>query len=670
MAVHQVQVFKLGIATQFERLTGREKQYAHHMARAAWLGSRIILQQVSPESSSIFDFIIELHRTCSGNWHSFIGEGVSSDDLQKFLTYAATFLSNAGNYYGSGDQKFVPGIENHVLKKLADRFSVLRELYDETSQSSYYLGNAISESDAAIVSKILEQNAVFPENTRLRKSEDGTEYDVLIASVERGLVAQFSLPSGQGHVRLLKGDHSSDLQLVCAELNEASKYAANDLQRNILSAYIESFQTGSLDIYRTSQRLWVQDKAPRVENIFGFVEPYRDPQGIRGEFEAPVAIADDSETRLLAELVDNSAKFIRRLPWATPENDGKGPFEKSLFEPPDFSSIHALAYCSSIIFPGINLPNYNDIRQENGFKNVIISNRMIAESQAKQYPFIEDSEAEKFREHKFQAYYWWVVLHELLGHGTGRMMVESMDGKFNFDIENPPVNPLTGRPISSWYKPGQTWTGQFGELATTVDECRAELVGAYLMDDSELLEMFGFTETSNIHAEDLTYNLYLQLGVDGLRGLSNFNVQSNKWGQAHSRAHFAILKCLLLNGGGVITISRNKPKQRLTVRVDRSKIRTHGKPALGKMLLHLHVFRCTADVEGCRTYYEKLSSVDGEYIEWRETVIVNKPPPLVFVQANTFRDGDTITLKEYEPTVEGVIASWVERQCEQQIDLP
>ncbi|KAK9435535.1 dipeptidyl peptidase III [Metarhizium brunneum] len=497
---------------------------------------------------------------------------------------------------GSGDQKFAPGIENRVLKKLADRSSVLTELYEEihksiesippfnlgfpseTSQSSYYLGNAISESDAAIVSKILEQNAVFPKNTRLQKSKDDTEYDVLIASVKRELVAQFSLPSGQGHVRLLKGDHSSDLQLVCAELNEASKYAANDLQRNILSAYIESFQTGSLDIYSTSQRLWVQDKAPRVENIFGFVEPYRDPQGIRGEFEAL----------------------------------------------------------------------YNDIRQENGFKNVIISNRMIAESQAKQYPFIEDSEAEQFRKHKFQASYCWVVLHELLGHGTGRMMVESMDEKFNFDIENPPINPLTGRPISSW----------------------AELVGAYLMDDSELLEMFGFTETSNIHAEDLTYNLYLQLGVDGLRGLSNFNVQSNKWGQAHSRAHFGILKCLLLNGGGVITISHNKPKQRLTVQVDRSKIRTRGKPALGKMLLHLHMFRCTADVEGCRTYYEKLSSVDGEYIEWRETVIVNKPPPLVFVQANTFRDGDTITLKEYEPTVEGVIASWAERQCERQIDLP
>lgn len=83
---------------------------------------------------------------------------------------------------------------------------------------------------------------------------------------------------------------------------------------------------------------------------------------------------------------------------------------------------------------------------------------------------------------------------------------------------------------------------------------------------------------------------------------------------------------------------------------------------LGNMLLHLHMFRCTADAQGCRTYYEKLSSVDGEYIKWRETVLATKPPPLIFIQANTFLDGDTVTLKEYEPTVEGVIASWAERQ--------
>ena len=81
-----------------------------------------------------------------------------------------------------------------------------------------------------------------------------------------------------------------------------------------------------------------------LENIFGFVEPYRDPYGTRAEFEGLVAISDTEETKALTKLVENSATFIKKLPWAegTKENDGKGPFEKALFEPPDFASIHSM----------------------------------------------------------------------------------------------------------------------------------------------------------------------------------------------------------------------------------------------------------------------------------------------------------------------------------------
>ena len=128
---------------------------------------------------------------------------------------------------------------------------------------------------------------------------------------------------------------------------------------------------------------------------------------------------------------------------------------------------------------------------------------MTAESSSAEVsPFIDPGEVETFRKHKFPTYYIWVVLHELLGHGTGKMMVQSQENNFNFDVDNPPIDPLTGRAISSWYLPGQTWTGQFADLATTVDECRAELVGAYLMDDVELLHLFGFDQTSAITAND------------------------------------------------------------------------------------------------------------------------------------------------------------------------
>ena len=74
------------------------------------------------------------------------------------------------------------------------------------------------------------------------------------------------------------------------------------------------------------------------------MEPYRDPYGSRAEFEGLVAISDAEETKALKKLVEYSTTFIRRLPWVdgiSTENESKGPFEKALFEPPDFTSIHS-----------------------------------------------------------------------------------------------------------------------------------------------------------------------------------------------------------------------------------------------------------------------------------------------------------------------------------------
>jgi dipeptidyl-peptidase-3 len=193
---------------------------------------------------------------------------------------------------------------------------------------------------------VLEDRAIYPENTRIRKINDGSvdTYELLQASVETDQqpIPLFTLQSGQAIV-IIRGDHSAELSNICSCLSETAKYASNDIQRLFLSQYIESFRTGSLDVYRDSQRTWIQDKNPRVENIFGFVEPYRDPAGIRAEFEGLVAISDAQETKTLLTLVEHSDTFIARLPWAEEgsENNGKGPFEKALFEPPDFTSIHS-----------------------------------------------------------------------------------------------------------------------------------------------------------------------------------------------------------------------------------------------------------------------------------------------------------------------------------------
>lgn len=272
-------------------------------------------------------------------------------------------------------------IHNDIVTPMMARPPFSLGFPSDLAQSAYYPGDhRMSKDEIALVSRALEDQSIYPENTRIRKvhSLEHPIFEVLQASVQQDDFAQeFSLRDSDGTLRIIRGDHAKELDLICHSLAEASKHAS-ELQKTVLEQYIESFKSGSLHAYRDSQRTWIRDKGPRIENIFGFVEPYRDPFGVRAEFEGIVGISDIEETKILKSLVKNSDKFIRRLPWVATSDlkgHGKGPFEKTSFEPPDFASIHsmccsqirsaqescldilALAYCSSIIFPGINLPN-------------------------------------------------------------------------------------------------------------------------------------------------------------------------------------------------------------------------------------------------------------------------------------------------------------------------
>jgi dipeptidyl-peptidase-3 len=159
--------------------------------------------------------------------------------LRRFLVYAATILSNVGNYFGSGDQKFLPDLDDDVFRKLAGLTPKLTELYKEisipirarppfslgypsdTAQSAYYLRNT-TEQEITMVSRVLEQNAIFPENTRIRKAANNLDFDVLVASTQNGgTLRTFPLPDGKGSIRLVQGDHSAELEQTSTELAEA-----------------------------------------------------------------------------------------------------------------------------------------------------------------------------------------------------------------------------------------------------------------------------------------------------------------------------------------------------------------------------------------------------------------------------------------------------------------
>ncbi|EER26060.1 dipeptidyl peptidase III, putative [Coccidioides posadasii C735 delta SOWgp] len=689
-------VVRLEIKQHFDALKDEKlKRYAHFVSRAAFLGTRITLRQVSPESEPIYDLIMSLYRACNGDWKS-LGEktGVSQDETQHFLEYAAQFLGNCGNYKGFGDSKFIPRVPENVLRQLASVTEESKTAFEAASQTAggiyetsspplmhlgypedghmttYYPDSAtITKEEITLVGDFLEKKKLLLENTRLRKTKNG-DFELLIASAQKnpagndrdvGDINGWSLEGKlQGkRLTLVYGDYSEQMARISENARQACLNAANEIQRNMYDEYVKSFETGSLEAYKESQRYWIKDKGPMVESDLGFVETYRDPHGVRGEWEGFAAMVNQERTKAFGKLVSKAESFIPKLPWSKD-------FEKDKFHSPDFTSLEVLTFAGSGIPAGINIPNYDDIRQNLGFKNVSLGNVLSAKAPNEPIPFIREQDLELFRKYRDPAFEVQVGIHELLGHGTGKLLQETAPGEFNFDVSKPPVSPITNKPITTWYKPGQTWSSVFGSIASSYEECRAECVAMALGCDFGILELFGFgngDEDLEGEAGNVLYASYLTMARAGITALEFWDPKSQKWGQAHMQARYSILRTFLDAGGDFVQLKHSQDDlSDLEIHLDRSKILTHGRPAVEKYLQKLHVYKATADVEEGKRLYDGITHVD----EWwsqkvRPVVLQKKIPRKVFVQANTVLEGDRVILKEYEPTLEGMIQSYAER---------
>ncbi|KIW10406.1 hypothetical protein PV08_11369 [Exophiala spinifera] len=693
-------VVQLEIAPHFAALSAKQKRYAHHLSKACFYGTRVTLAQVSPESPVIYDLILALHRACGGDYKKLSdGTSVGSDDITLWLEYAAQFLGNCGNYKGFGDSKFIPRISPEAFEQLCTVNEECKKLHTTASQTgggiyetkdvalmhlgypeaghmtAYYPDSpTITKEEISTVGDVLEEKKLLIENTRLRKLASG-DFELLIASgvqnppaSERDLGELSTIDltgklSGK-KLHLVFGDYLNEMTKIALEIKKAKKEAANEIEEKMMDEYARSFGTGSIQGFVESQRYWIKDKKPMVETDIGFVETYRDPHGVRGEWEGFVAMVNQERTRAFGKLVDAAPSMIPKLPW---DKD----FEKDKFLSPDFTSLEVLSFAGSGIPAGINIPNYDFIRQNEGFKNVSLGNVLSAKAPKEPIPFIRAQDDELYRQYRDGAFEVQVGIHELLGHGCGKLLQETSPGEYNFDVKNPPTSPVTGKAVSSWYKPGQTWSSVFGSIASSYEECRAECVAMALSCDFEILEIFGFgngKQDMGNEAGDVLYVAYLQMARAGVAALEYWDPKSRKWGQAHMQARFSILRTFMNAGGNFCEIKApngdlNSPDD-LEIFLDRSKILSHGRPAVEDYLQKLHIYKATADFEAGKKLYDDITSVDTWWAEKARPIVLNKKTPRkVFVQANTVLDEQTgeVKLVEYKPTIEGMVQSYVER---------
>lgn len=710
MSVHTIpvetEIVCLDATEAFGLLTSKEQAYAHALGRADWEGAKICLLQCSPESVPIFSLLqlVFSAQTVQDLTVAAKAKGLTDEEIQRILVYAAAFYGNLGNYKSFGDTKFVPDVPAEKMKIFltaggADSAKVeslwsqcCARMYslpprqrqmglgEEKGITTYFSSNC-NDDDAAASARFMDSIGLSPYNTRLFKSSDGA-YTIKLASAEIGqgddttgkLCKSYEFEGKQ--FTIIRGDYAPLMARVVSALEAALPVAANADQTAMIENYIQSFRFGGIEDHKKGSKHWIKDIGPSVESYIGFIESYRDPSGVRGEWEGFVACVNKEVSRKFSVLVDNAETFLKMLPWPSL-------FEKAVFQRPDFTSLEVISFGSSGVPAGINIPNYDDIREHDGFKNVSLGNVLKAGYGAgdKRVTFIADADQEMFKKLKGESFEVQVGLHELLGHGSGRLFHENTEDAtkiLSSGMDHPLKNLMAvGEKITGpFYKQGSTWDSTFGRMASSYEECRAECVGIYLCLEPTVLEIFGHKDAAAVAAagqvHDVTYINWLLMVKAGLGGLEFYTPETGEWRQAHMNARYVILRVLLEAGGGLVTLNKTigaDGKPDVECQLHRALIPTVGKTAIGQFLLKLQIFKSLGDFDAGSTMFKKYSEVPPEMVELRSIVMARKEPRKILVQPHMqFKDGK-IELMTFDNSSAGMIESFKARFPAEDLDL-
>ncbi|KAJ7774615.1 peptidase family M49-domain-containing protein [Mycena maculata] len=681
LADAQPPLCSLDVKKSFDQLSPNEKHYTYWLTQASWAGGRIIQEQWTPLATQLYDLLI-LTFSSEGKLADLQAlqqkSGLSTEEFHDLLQYSTQVLSNLANYRVFGFTKILPRTSSDkfetVIKSSVNAAEAI-PLWDSLKEhiyaaapeaalfigkpkeghiSNYYLGETISDNEVADIQTATEKLGVDILNTRVKK-ENSNHFSVLVASAK--LQPDVTVDFGKGSKLTIKyGDMQKPLAKAVSCLQEAKKYTQNANQTAMIEGYIKSFETGSIQDHKIASKHWVQDVGPVVESYLGFIETYLDPYGSRAEWEGFTAIVNKQLSAKYEQLVDKAPYLIESLPW------GKD-FEVDVFRKPDFTALEVVSFATGGIPAGINIPNYYEIRESTGFKNVSLANILAAKAPGEELTFIHPDDLALFDAWESKAFELQVANHELLGHGSGKLFTEDANGKKNFSPDKV-INPLTGKPVSTWYGPGQTSDSVLGEVSSSMEECRAEAVALYLCSNPEILDIFKYTKKQDI--EDVQYVSFLWMARAGVRALEFWDPVSKKHGQAHMQARLGIMQHLLRSE--IVRLEQVRDKdgvlENLFARVDRSKILSEGKNVMGALLLELQVRKSTADGAGARQYYTNLTTpMDVFTPEVRNLVLKKKLPRKIFVQPVLFLDANgDVQLKDYPLTPAGVIESWIERK--------
>jgi dipeptidyl-peptidase-3 len=422
-------------AESFKTLDARQQQLAYWLTQASIAIDPIIYDQLSRfglQQKRLLEEIIA---------HP---QGIDPKLMARITDFAKLFWANRGNHDEMTSQKFLPGFtfeelreaalaaqKNGALKTayadlpplptpalLAKEINLLKPAFFDANfepmitaknpQGGKDMIQASSNTfyEGASLADMKSFHSKNPLNSRVIKEPDGK----LREEVYRAGTPDGKIPPGLYATFLKKAISCLDKARAVAEPPQAA----------VLAGLIRFYQTGDFNDWLQFGAAWVQSNAT-VDFANGFIEIYRDANGMKGSSQSFVSITDKLVTDAMVKLAQNAGYFEQKAPW-----DAK--YKKQTFKPPVVKAVETLIETGdfSVTTTGDNLPNENEIHEKYGTKNFLFTASSRALNDAAGSSSIEEfgpsaDVIERAKKYGDQAEDLMTAMHEVIGHGSGKL---------------------------------------------------------------------------------------------------------------------------------------------------------------------------------------------------------------------------------------------------------
>jgi dipeptidyl-peptidase III len=565
-AHEMVLVFNQELVEHFNALTPQERIFIYYLHRASLPGNIIAADQShrdTPKILALLEFVFEHKDTLLKQENSF--------DVQQFLKDVETFLiylwSNHSPYFcrEHSDEKRTP--ERLHLTELTQEnlISALESLQYSNAQKEV---ESIAKSlfDTAYESTLTVPDSISKGAVNFY-AHDFTDEDFkkIDPKGQSALNAYFYIATKDGQrvpryqLYSVNGKYAKELSVMVHWLEKAYKHAQKYPQQfdahltQSLTYLIDYFKTGDEELFKKHSIEWLQSNS-RIDYVFGFIETYHDPKSYRALFQSDVTIKSVDINKLNEMLPAIERALPINKAYQRHIVDGQqGAMPNASINVKAFSAGSlgpfnlTLAYC---------LPNYNEIRSEHGSKQIIYhAEKSLGEkinSDVSYRLFNAKEYFDWFAKHDLDyqlmrdIFMLEVILHETLGHGSGRLTSHTfkegdeleVEGKMYSIGDTIPVTSSNIQPLLLGYD-------------QTLEELRAEIMAllASIVCYDEFAQVGMLKDWPEKVGKDKIIELsVISMARSGLRRLISQSEHAKEVSGDHARANTTILRYLLASG--------------------------------------------------------------------------------------------------------------------------